>query len=161
MSNVKPTLARMLRSTADVRQANKELNQEDKMGYKNAPTAPEVPQYLDEHGSRIYLELHSLLGKVNLIKETDTVMLAALADAMSEYQRFTGIIRDEGDIIAAHNGVAMPHPLHSRKDAAFNRILKLSNKFGLTPGDRASLMRSIAEAEGTSGDARNPFEGRL
>lgn len=101
---------------------------------------------------------------LGLLKNVDVIALALLTDALYDYIRFTRIINREGYMIEQTNKAnatnKVPHPLLTKKNAAFTQINKLMGDFGLTPVARARLAMNLVNEENEE-EEDNKFKGRV
>ena len=132
------------------RKTKEEINQRLEAEKSLDPGSDKVkpPTWLCKEAKKEFKFLSEQLKQIKLITNNDIHMLAVYCDAYTDYVKFTKIIDDEGPWI----GLAVkdedgditwsdkkPHPMLTKKKAAFEIMAKVAGEFGFTPGARAKI----------------------
>lgn len=94
---------------------------------------PEPPPHLDDVARAIWKKLGATLVKMRMVTEADWMSLAALCADWSLYQSCNETLNDEGYFFTTNTGYKSIHPLVSLRNQAIDRVLRISNQYGLSP----------------------------
>ena len=103
------------------------------------------PTWLSSQAKREFNRIVKEFGAVeaDLLTNVDVDLLATYCDAYVLYQECTKIVAQEGLMVEYTNKAgaenAVPHPLLTKKKAAFDQMRACAIEFGLTPSARARL----------------------
>lgn len=165
--NAKPIKLQLLEGKKP-HMSNEEIDKrkeaEESLQFKDDKIVP--PSWLN--GKEVLKLFDSVVNEfegLGLIKNVDVIALALLVDALYDYIRFTRIINREGYMIEQTNKAnatnKIPHPLLTKKTAAFTQINKLMSDFGLTPTARAKLAMNLMDNKDDDEEENNKFKGRV
>lgn len=94
---------------------------------------------LTETGSKIYKELEEHCTKTMGMLDIDHYGLECLANAFDVYHRCAEILNKEGMTQVAKTGFLTQRPELAIQKDAYDKILRASAQFGLTPGSRRKV----------------------
>ena len=101
------------------------------------------PAWLCEEAKKEFRRLAKYLLDVKLATNIDVDLLALYCNAYVEYIKCDKVIRDEGLMVEYTNKAAetnkVPHPLLTKKKAAFDIMFKVASDFGFSPSSRAKI----------------------
>lgn len=104
------------------------------------PGIPARPLWLDGIAANIWDETIAELSMVEgLLSDADGPALALYCDAWRQYHEYDQQLRKDGNTTLSLTAGVKAHPLIARRDAAREAVIKIGAKFGLNPGDRASM----------------------
>lgn len=133
---------------------------EESMDFKD--DAIKAPHWLRKDAKKYFTKIVKEFEGTGLLKNVDVNAIALYADALHDYVTFTRIIEEDGYMISQTNKAgatnSIPHPLLTKKTAAFQQMSKIMSEFGLTASARASLAKSMTVEEDKDD---NPFGGRV
>lgn len=118
-------------------------------GEPQPPTGtPTAPSWLTDREQEAWTELIGLLSKTpGLLVECDGPIAALWCEAWVDLQDARQEIAEHGATCYSEKGGAYQHPAVGRKNAAIERIKKLSAEFGMSPASRASVKVSPVQKE--------------
>jgi P27 family predicted phage terminase small subunit len=103
----------------------------------------DAPEWLDDIGTSEFNRVSELLSEIKLITEADITLLAAYADAYSEYVECSNRIKKDGIMIDHVNTTGkknkIVHPLSTKKKQLFEQIKAVATELGMTPSSRAKI----------------------
>ena len=133
---------------------------DEKVQFKSDNIKP--PAWLSTEGKKTFRQLVKEFEFNGLLMNVDTYALGMFCDAYADYIRYTKTIAEEGDMMEHINKMGktnnIPHPLITKKTQAFSQMDKMMAKLGLSPIDRARLVRQIDVEDDVKDD---PFSDRL
>lgn len=101
------------------------------------------PTWLSKAAKKEFKYLASEMEKTKLLTNTDVHLLAVYCNAYVEYVECEAIVNKEGLMVEHTNKASetnrVPHPLLTKKKAAFDIMAKVAGEFGFTPGSRARI----------------------
>ena len=114
-------------------------------------SAIEEPVYLNEVGLEKYRQLVKCCEKVKgLLQEPDYQAIGMYSEAYQEFIEAMEDIKGRGAVLVSDKGNPYTNPSCGRKNKAFERMMKITAKFGWTPADRVGLPHPT-EKKGKSG----------
>jgi len=141
---LKPTKLKVLRGNPGKRRLPGDANL--------PPSVPTCPEWLTPRAKTLRTRIVKGLTKLGVINELDREKLAFMAQALDEaYELEARIIEIrkadgvEGLIFYTDKGFPMPNPLVKLRNDTVARFHKLASEFGMSPADRATLLRGGAE----------------
>ena len=152
---LKPTKLKVLRGNPGKRRLPGDANL--------PPSVPTCPEWLSPRAKTLRTRIVKGLTKLGVLNELDREKLAFMSQALDEaYDLEVQIIelrrndmlneRDAdgyrvkpGIVIYSAKGFAMPNPLLKIRNDAVARFHKMASEFGMSPADRATLLRGGAE----------------
>jgi len=108
----------------------------------------EVPEFLNELAKEEYARLEELLSKQNVLQETDRMMLILYCNELSIYWNATLAMGSESTVAGGSPGKRAVAAEYKVANAALKNIIKISEKFGLTPADRPRIYISEKHESG-------------
>lgn len=115
------------------------------------PVIPRCPPWVDRDGRRLWREITRSLAEVGLVTKLDRVPMALLVDALTQYLRAKELISTDGALDGKKithktgTGSVIQHPAVGIMNKAWERVLKVSLQFGMTPAARAGLKGKEAD----------------
>lgn len=127
-----PTAMRKLRGNPGKRALNSAEPQ--------APVgAPEMPDFLSEEAGREWFRLCGELESMRLLHKTDRGMIAQYCEAWAEFKNAVTSLATEGLTVEGAHGGVVPNPLILIKNQASARLIKIADRFGLSPAARTRV----------------------
>jgi len=97
------------------------------------------PPGLGDHGKSVWKDLVEMLGPLNLLSRADSRMAFLYCQAWDDYYATSETIDEKGFYSINQQGAQCVAPWVKIRDAAIERIRKLSAEFGLSPSARSGL----------------------
>lgn len=98
------------------------------------------PAWLSAAGKKQWNHIAPLVEAMRIGSEVDSFSLATLCDSLAQYIEITQRINESGIIITdSATQSVKPNPLFQAQDAAWARVYKMAQQFGLTPASRAKV----------------------
>jgi len=79
------------------------------------------------------------LSGMNVLSSIDATALAMYCDAVSDFRKLQDLVAKTKPVFKNNRGEIRPNPLISQKNKAWERVLKASALFGMSPSGRAGL----------------------
>jgi P27 family predicted phage terminase small subunit len=109
---------------------------------------------LSERGKTIYNELQAHVVQDMGFRSIDSYLLMVLSDAIDKHEQCAEVLTKEGLTMNTRNGYLMARPELAIQSQLMGTINKLSDRFGLSPSARKSLL-----GRGALDKERKRFEG--
>lgn len=108
---------------------------------------PPPPPWLGEKAAAHWPFIGRELEKMGLMSSADTLSLALLCDALADYLFASEMVTKSGGGVARSEktGGVYQLPFVKMKTNAWERVVKISREFGLSPASRAGLNTSAPE----------------
>jgi P27 family predicted phage terminase small subunit len=106
-----------------------------------ARSIPDCPPVLKRESKRMWVRLCAELDAMGLLYGCDWAMLTALCEAWGELIETTKELDRTGKTITTPTGYVSMHPLVAIKNAAAERVVKISREFGLSPSARTRVQK--------------------
>lgn len=120
---------------------------EDK-GWDVLAGTPKPPDYLPARVKTRFRSLAKALSQIpGLTKTIDATMLGELCLAIDTVARMTKRIEKEGDTCESESGALYQHPAVGIRNRASERIVQLSQHFGLSPTARGRITLAPPDEE--------------
>jgi P27 family predicted phage terminase small subunit len=115
---------------------------------KNEPKPPALretdpPSCLDETAAAEWRRIVPTLLELKLLTTLDRQLLVIYCQAVSDYERYSAVLRDEGDTYETETGTIKARPEVALRNAAYAQIVKCSIQFGFSPAARARMNVSL------------------
>jgi P27 family predicted phage terminase small subunit len=110
---------------------------------------PDPPGTLTAGGRVKWAMIVPQIARLCQLRETDADALAAYCEAWALRTRAAAEMEGQPLALATPNGTLQIHPLLKIMEKADAQILKLSERFGLTPADRKRLQLASAASKGS------------
>lgn len=128
-------------------------------GRKSAPRPPAklpaCPDWLKGDGCNLWERLVKELAEMKVLAQIDQTLLAVLCQTFADWRYYSDKARTGGDVVNGALGNPVISPWVRIRDAAAERLVKLCDRFGLSPAARARLVMNPNEQEA------DPFEDFL
>jgi P27 family predicted phage terminase small subunit len=108
---------------------------------KPARSIPTCPRVLKGESRRVWKRLTAELNAMGLLYGCDLAMLTALAEAWGEFVETSTELNTTGKTFTTDKGYVAVHPLVGIKNAAAERVVKISREFGLSPSARTRIQQ--------------------
>ncbi len=96
------------------------------------------PEWLSRRGRREWRTLAPTLEACGLLTSADAVPFATLCDAIVNLADATRLVEEQGAVIEDEHGRRINPALRAQRNYT-EVVLKLSQRFGLTPSDRTGI----------------------
>jgi len=100
---------------------------------------PDPPRHLDRLARRLFREFAGELITSGILRRVDVPILGEVAQAMSDIDRLTKLVRKEGEIKAGPNGGDVWNPKVGLLRDARKRLEVFGDRLGLNPKLRGSI----------------------
>lgn len=100
---------------------------------------PEPPDWLSESGREQWNLMVARMEGLQMCSPGWRECLAQFCEAWSEWEALVLACRSEPFTVTSDNGVVRVNPMYTRKDAAFDRLLKLGREFGYSPASKTMV----------------------
>jgi len=110
--------------------------------------AGEAPTFINDIAKEEYYRLEELLSKQNVLQETDRMMLAIYCNELSVYWNAILSMKDESVVAGGSPGKRAIAAEYKVAAIALKNIIKIAEKFGLTPSDRPRIYISEKPEDG-------------
>lgn len=120
--------------------------------------APPPPAHLSARGKAYWRTLAADLVRRHLLAECDLTALALLCQSWDDYLHSLEDIKEHGATGTTDKGYEYARPCVQMKQQALAAIMRISQRFGLTPQDRIGL---AGRDNAPAGDPLNPLESEL
>ena len=110
----------------------------------------EPMDYLTKRGRVIFYRIVRHINDAGIIMDIDTMELSMIANCFDLYERASTACNDQGFIgeFEGKNGTyKQVIPEYNVMQQQYDKILKHSSKFGLTPGDREKIFGGMKKAK--------------
>ena len=120
---------------------------------------PKPPTWLSDDGRRFWREIAGMLAELGVMTEADKYPLALLVDALAQYLAARESVTTDGKLDpekatwTTDNGAVCQHPCVGIMNKAWDRVLKLSREFGMTPASRTGIAVGAKDGE-TEGEGK-------
>ncbi len=121
-------------------------------------TAPQPPDWLSDRGKQVWREIAPDLVARNVLTAADQPALGLLCQSWDDFHQHSAEIQNSGHSGFTDKGYEYTRPAVQLKAKAMDLIIRLSQRFGLTPMDRVGL--GGAEKKGSK-NPNNPLEDEL
>ena len=114
---------------------------DDRHGGSFEPPAgcPSFPAWLDDPHPDERRDLENRLVDAGVLSEVDGIPWGLLWQSVADYIEAKKLAKESGMISVGKTGGEYPHPAVGIANKAFERVVKLAARFGMTPVDRASI----------------------
>jgi len=101
---------------------------------------PECPAALSEGARQVWARLAPVCVEMGTLTSADGELFGILCQALADDAWARETLAREGRVVQSRtSGYLMPHPAIGIQRTAWATAMRLSQRFGLTPGDRAAL----------------------
>lgn len=109
---------------------------------------PKMPRWLSPAAKSVWRKLVPKLNELGILSPVDQYILSLLCFDLAEYRQTCQTIEAlKSPYISQPSGRVCRHPAYQLRDAAAERIRKLSAELGLSPAARTSLNILLKEKE--------------
>ena len=133
----KPTAIQILKNDPGKR-AKRRLKKEPKPEIKNI----RCPRWLCEDATKLFNKMKNDLMKCGLLTVADVDAFAIYCNVLNDYLKYDKYLKelDESDLLKKTNsGYQQQHPYVGMRNKSFEQLLKLQDRFGLSPAARARI----------------------
>lgn len=121
------------------------------------PKAPKCPRHLTGEVAKVYRELGRQLAREKIVAEIDGLLLELLANGVVRYRNAIAWLADAGEAVSRVSAegdlIWSMSPAHNAIKELEKSIVRLADRFGLSPAARARLVGG-----GSAGAAQNEDE---
>ena len=107
--------------------------------FTDAGSATDPPDWLGEHGRRVWIELAPQLSSQRCLTQADLPAFACYCSAWDDFHAALSEIESDGRVATSDKGGLYQHPAVGMKNRATAIIKTFGSEFGLTPSARAGL----------------------
>jgi len=101
---------------------------------------PKMPIWLSEEAKAIWRQLVPKIAELGILNPVDQTLIAMLCHDVAEYREVCQIIDGlKSKLVRQPSGRITKNPAFQIRDAAAERIRRLSGELGLSPAARASI----------------------
>lgn len=108
----------------------------------------ETPAFLNDIAKEEYNRLVGLLSQQNVLQDTDLMLLTIYCNELSVYWESIRKMGDESTTIGGSPGKTAIKAEYTVSTMALRNIIKIAEKFGLTPADRPRIYISEKPEDG-------------
>ena len=112
---------------------------------KNVPTTKpiskmwNVPPGLGAPGKKLWKTIGPLLVKAKVLTDLDKPMFRFMCERADMLASASKTVKVEGFTVMGHGDIKKSHPALAAGKSAFNDLIRLMEKFGLSPADRGKI----------------------
>lgn len=109
-------------------------------------TAVACPKWLKGPARRWWPQVSQELIAMGVLTTADLLACSMLVDQIGWYMHWRAMLESEGkEMQLSKDGMLKMHPAWAAMNEAWDRVLKASREFGMTPSSRVGLTTSKAE----------------
>jgi P27 family predicted phage terminase small subunit len=113
------------------------------------PSVPECPEWVRPSAKKYWEPVGKMLYGLNVMAVEYTIGLALLVDALADWVKFAEMADTDEPTTVTGQGTVIQSPVVGMKNKAWDRVLKASREFGITPASVRGVQQVVDKSVGT------------